>query len=1036
MRNGNCTSFRVTLISLVIVSTTYCGELNAQQKKYFFDRVAAEEGLSNSQVMSVLQDRHGFVWFGTQAGLFRYDGNRAQELEARGILSDEFITTLYEDSVGRLWIGTRTGRINLYNPLDGTLIDVQPDSTAWSFSGPVFTVLDDGNGGVWLGGEPGLLRYEENAGLFHSYLFGESPKTVYASHRDRGGTLWIGSETGLSRYDAINDQFESVLFDGKNIDPVLAFLEDNENSIWIGTKGGRIFRLFKEAQHFEEITSTPVRSAITSILQDRTGKIWIGTGGVVKTGDANGQGIFQYDPQAQRWVYSNRDSPSSEELASNDIYDLWLGASNVLWIATWSGVYRLNLPEIEFTTYRNDPDDAGSLSHNRVVALFRDSTSKLWVGTFGGGISQYEQSTETFRHFQHDPTNDNSLSSDNIFSITEDQYGNLWIATLGGGLNKFDPRTQTFSAFRHVSSDSKSISDDNVLSVHIDLQNRLWAGTRGGGLNLFDSETQSFIAYRHDANVSTSISGNYVWALKSDSEGFLWVGTRDAGLNKMDPENGVFFRYTHDPVNPNSLSSNNIYAVQTDRAGMVWVGTVDAGLNKLNPSTHEVIRYSAEHGLPGEMVYGIQADDYGFLWVSTNNGLTRFDPEEGKFETYFVQDGLPSNDFHVGSFFKSRDGHMFFGGPEGFVSFIPKKINEGRTELPIALTNFELFNERYAFDSPLLALRDIRLEHDQNFIAFEFSLLDFASPEKDRYWYKLEGRDREWIDAGSRRYASYGALTPGEYVFHVKGENGKGIPSRTLSMPIYLRPAWFQRWWFKFLFMPGLAIGLLTLAYQYRVSQLLRMERMRLRIAGDLHDDIGSNVSSIALLSELISRQSDIAEADKSRLIRINETAGETIDALREIIWFVDPDHDKLDDVIRKMHHTANDMLVKITHTFIAPENMPTRPMSLEFRRNVYLMFKEIIHNIVQHAKAEQVTIEISYEKNKFMLKVKDDGVGFEEDTLTRVNGLKNLRRRARRAGGHIEIISALNEGTIIIFSGVVENGEKSGWWFNRSWRK
>jgi diguanylate cyclase (GGDEF)-like protein len=450
----------------------------------------------------------------------------------------------------------------------------------------------------------------------------------------------------------------------------------------------------------------------------------------------------------------------------------------------------------------------------------------IWIAAYGDGLNRLDRRTGRFTHYRSRPNDPASLADDRVMSLAVDREGMVWVGTIDAGLDRLDPRTGVFEHFRHDPEDPRSLSRNAVTRIYEDRQGVLWVGTYKGGLNRMDRRKGEFIRYQHDPSNPTSLSNDRVVGITEDEDGILWIGTDGGGLNRFDPEKGTFSRYRHDPADPESLSSDNVWVVHRDRMERLWVGTQGGGLNRWDPSLRyahlgRFKRYDTKDGLPGAVVNGILEDDAGTLWISTTRGLSRFSPETGAFKNYDASDGLQS-EFNHGAFFKASDGEMFFGGSNGFNSFYPQLVRENPHAPEVALTAFLKFNQKVDLGVPLTDVREISLTHKDSVVAFEFAALDYTAPEKNRYRYKLEGFDEDWIDAGRLRRATYTNLSPRSYTFRVKAANNDGVwNEEDLAVRVRMIPPPWRTWWAYGIY-TLMGVGLL---YAYARRQALKLER-------------------------------------------------------------------------------------------------------------------------------------------------------------------------------------------------------------------
>ncbi|HYX07116.1 MAG TPA: triple tyrosine motif-containing protein, partial [Bacteroidales bacterium] len=527
---------------------------------------------------------------------------------------------------------------------------------------------------------------------------------------------------------------------------------------------------------------------------------------------------------------------------------------------------------------------------------------------------------------------------------------------------------------------------------------------------------------QHHPQRANSLSGNYLIRLFMDSRETLWIGTWGGGLNRYNRNTNSFTRFLSDPLDPASLSGNiihDIYENDTDSGRILLVGT-NRGLSVLliDSVSAGFYQISEKDGLPGSSVYTVLPDDNHNLWISSNIGLTRIQPESGRFRNFTVKDGLQSNEFNAGAKIKLHNGYFMFGGVEGFNIFCPDSIHERSYNPSVAITSFMIFNKETKLPAALPFTSTIQLNYRQNFFSFEFASLDYAIPERNQYRYIMEGLDEDWVEAGTRRYAGYTGLDPGEYIFRVQGTNSDGVWSdQEASMNIIITPPWWKTWWFRIL---GILAGvvLLYLIHLYRLQQVRQIERLRVRIASDLHDDLGAVLTRITIHSQQIETSRDTEQA-LSISHKIAELSRQIISTLSDIIWSIDARNDTLGDLLARMqdvaHNTlpARDISVTFQHKGL---NMKKR-LKVTTRQHIYYIFKEAITNIAKHSGAKQVLVKFISDENGFELSVSDDGKGINAQNTNKGNGLRNMKMRAGRMGVELTIHTA-DKGTEIRLRG------------------
>ncbi len=826
-----------------------------------FDHISGEQGLSNSEVWSVLRDRRGFMWFGTLDGLNRYDGYKMKvfkhTLTDPSSLSDNKIRTVYEDRAGALWIGTWDGGLNRYERESETFTRYQhdPEDPASLSSDSVFAILEDRAGALWLGTRGGgLNRFDPASGVFSHYRHDPAQPTslgndnVFALWDDQDGALWVGTDGGLDRLDPTTGIFTHYRHNpddpaSLSHDTIRALFEDASGALWIGTWGGGLDRLDRTTGTFTHYRADPYdpRSlsfdGVFSIHQDAMGALWVGT---------VGGGLNQLDLATGVFRRFGLDDMDPSGFSASQIVDVF-GDADTEWFATGNGVFALDLQPKPFRVFQHDANDANSLANNEIDAIYEDPQGILWVATASSGLNRIDRATGQVTHYRHDPADPASLGGNDIWSIAPSRDGQLWLAATDSGLSKFDPATGQSVHYRSDPDNSASLGSDRATAVLEDQSGIVWVGTWDAGVDRFDPATGTFTHYVHDPADPTSLSDNAIFALVEDRNGHLWIGTTNGGLNRFEQATGTFTRYQGEPGNPQRLPSNSITSVLLDRAGALWVGTWGGGLARLDPDTGEATDYDHDNGLPSDAIFGILEDEMGRLWLSTGHGLSRFDPRTETFRNYDEQDGLPGNVFESAVSFQSPSGEMFFGATNGLLAFYPEQIQDNLAVPPVVITDFLLANKPVAIgqDSVLQQAIDetdaLTLSYLDRVISFEFAALDYASPQKNRYRYMLEGFDEAWTEVGSdRRLVTYTSLEPGKYVFRVLGSSADGIWNEAgAALALTITPPWWQSLWFRvasILLVVGLIGGSFVQQRRRAGAQQAKLEAMVAERTKELQD--------------------------------------------------------------------------------------------------------------------------------------------------------------------------------------------------------
>ncbi len=797
-----------------------------------FEQLFLEEGLSQSIVECIAQDQQGFMWFGTEDGLNKYDGYRFTVLRndpdnTNSILYNH-ILSLFTDSEGFIWIGTFDSGLDRYDPETEEFTHFvhnpqDPNSLSNNF---IYSIIEDSEGYLWVGTNRGLNRLDRETGDVVRYLHDSSDpsslshNTVRALCVDLAGILWVGTDGGgLNRFDPAAGSFTRYMFDPGDSNTlshnsVRSLFEDRSGVLWIGTVGGGLNCLDRGRRRFTRYRNNPddpfslSHDQVYSILEDREGTLWVGT---------NGGGHNKLDRELGKFVRYVNDPNDETSLSYNEVYSIYEDKSGVIWLGTYGGgVDKFDTKRKKFEHIRSRANDPNSLSHPIVWTICEErDTGILWFGTHGGGLSRFDRKNNRWSHYRHDPEDASSLSADIVRFVFEDSRKVLWVGTHGGGLNTLDRRTGRFRYYRNDPNDPQSLSHDELRSFYEDRFGDLWFGTNGGGLNRFDRENGTFTSYQLDLDDPNSLSNNFVRVIFEDSDGDFWIGTQGGGLNRMNRETGEFEHFRNDPEDSTSVSNDYVFSILEDETGFLWLGTWGGGLNRFDKKTGLFEHYTAEDGLASNSVYGALMDEQRNLWISTNNGISRFNPRGGVFKNYTVDDGLQDNEFNGNAFFKSPDGEMFFGGIHGVTAFYPHEIKDNPYVPPIVITSFTKFNKEVKFDSPISDIPELVLSHKDYVFAFEFAALDYSAPNKNQYAYMMKPLDDDWnYTTSDKRFAYYTTLPPGNYVFMVKGSNNDGIWNESgVSVDLRITPPFHQTWWFRLL---ALVIIILLVRFWYR----------------------------------------------------------------------------------------------------------------------------------------------------------------------------------------------------------------------------
>jgi len=810
-------------------------------------------------ISSILQDKQGFLWFGTIAGIARYDGNRFlffSPVPGQAAAETSPSTVVYpaiEDSRGDIWIGTDGQGLFRFEKNDEAFIQYRHDpADPASLSGDiVLAIQEDQNGSLWIGTRlDGLNRFDRETETFSRVPLDPDAGAVWDLLVDRRGFLWVGTqEGGLYRRNPTTGEIVNFRFALNNprslgSNTVWSIYQDGQGIIWAGTRGGGLNQFVPEKEEFIRFTGDAdhpldlVSPAITAIAEDGEGRLRIGT---------SWSGLRIWDRKTGEYTIVKHDSQDADSLGDDNITSIFKDASGVMWVGTArGGIGKCLAGQVKFPHYKHNRYDLRSISRNEVRSLWKSDSGKLWVG-YDEGLDEIDEETGLVRRFRNEPSDCGSLTAGAVTALCEDGEGRVWAGIDGGGLDCLNRRTGYIDHYLSDPGNAAALSNNRIHVLRPERPNPgvLWIGTHKG-LNRLNTQTREFARYLYDASDAASLSGNIVTAIFESPSGSLWVGTR-SGLSQLDRATGKFKRHTSSLGAPAGTGPNDniINSIHEDRTGILWVGT-DGGLNRFDPGQNKWSYYPTQHGLPGAIVCGILEDESGLLWLSTNRGLARFDPRTGTFTAFGLHDGVQANQFHPGACFRSADGRMYFGGVNGFNAFRPEEVRENPFIPPLVWTAFYRNGQEVKLGSPLLRSQPLKLSDQFDSYEFEFASLCFFMPALNRFAYKLEPRDREWIPLGHANIVTVSRIKPGEFKLRVKGSNPDGVWNESgVEIGIEFVPPFWRTTWFAVLALMFVSSG---------VAIVVRMW-MKLRSAFTV---IGDRADSVIESYELTPREREI----------------------------------------------------------------------------------------------------------------------------------------------------------------------------------
>jgi ligand-binding sensor domain-containing protein/anti-sigma regulatory factor (Ser/Thr protein kinase) len=1015
MRNFVTRHIGIAVVTCLLVGTN----ASSQTQHLEFEHLSVERGLSHSAVNAILQDSKGFLWIGTRNGLNRYNGYsftvyESDPRDSSTLLSDQ-ILSLYEDHFRNIWIGTDEGGLYRYDRSKNSFKRYCYDSgNPSSMTGNrISAIYEDKRGAFWVGAE-GLNKFDRETGTcIHFKHNPDDPLTIADNvisfiYEDNRGNLWVGTSGGLDLLDRKTGYFKHFSHNKSansiSSNALSCMFEARDGTLWFGTSGGGLNRLnkgtlsFIHYRHHSNNPSSLVSDMVSAINEDGEGRFWVGTierGGLdIVNLDQSGNPVFV------RYTHEPSDSRS---LGDSKIRALCRDRNENMWIGTDNGLNKVSRAK----------KLSRCLTGVEVRGAWVSSTGQIWVGTSDEGLLILDEKKRLIERFVHNPSNPKSISPGTEYCFFEDRSGDMWVGTDLGKLDKYDRRKKQFT---HLELPG-GFGANAIVSLHGLAGRNLLVCTREESYKYREVE-QRFV-FQKDLGVN----------IFDDGKGGLWSFTsNDFAL--LNDEGEALIHYPFDVFNAAGFRGSRFVDLKRDDTNNLWIGSNDAGLWKVDLNGKKVTHFSTREGLANETVYALLLDRDDNIWISTEDGLSRFDPTRQTFRNYYTEDGLPTNTFSAGQPTISKSGEFLFGTKNGLVCFHPGDIKPTTVAPPVFLTSFEALHRQVRFDKDISEVKEIEITYRENVFSFEFAALDFTNTAKNQYEYKMDGFDDDWIYAGTRRFTTYTNLDPGTYTFRVRGSNSDGVwnENGTAVTLVIVAPVWL-RWWF--LALVGLLI-LLTFMYWYnwRIAKLLEVARTRDRIARDLHDDIASTLGSVALYSASLRTKLKRPPRETVQLLdRISSLSLEAIDSMGDIIWSASPRHDTLNDLLTRMRDLTSEICTTNNIQYALNINSIPQEVNLnpETRKNIYLVFKESINNIVKHANAKSVRVSAGIEMGIFEMVLEDDGTGFDVENsglgikdsgqrkkIARGHGLRSLEKRVKEIGAELTIKSVIGQGTTV----------------------
>lgn len=1044
---------RFRLIWLVFLSFLAFWTKNYGQNR-LFHKITVENGLSQSSVLSFAQDKKGFMWIGTSSGLNRYDSRSftifKQQSGNPNSISGNNISCLLSDSKDRLWVGT-TNNLNLYNRLTGQFKHflLLPNNHTGQNNNLIRCIYEDQEHQIWVGTQKGLyvLKDSPNAS-FKEFKLNKKGNTslipdVRTIVEDFRGDLWIGTTDKIIRVsnnfsDQLVQEYD-IFAPGKSVEDLIptSLAEDENHTIWLGTMGSGVLRCTEGAQKFEVVASASMSASklphdyVRKIHATRKGSIWVGTQ----------QGLSEMNIKTGKIITYQHDPAVKYSLSQNSIYDIFTDQSGNLWVGTYYGgvniSYAKNTP---FTVVQANGKPEG-LGSNVVSSIYNETDKGLWIGTDAGGISFKNNTSENYLHYRYSVSDPNSLGSNLVKCIFKDSDNNIWVGTHGGGLNLLNQNRTGFIRFKKNNNNSASINSNDIMSIAEDAAGKLWLATENNGLSCLDKKTKKITSYHPDSSGERNLRSKFLSSILIDRTGNIWLAS-EVGLLYKKLGDTHFNPYTYSFKDGARIPEGEpVRSLYEDSRKKVWIGTATQGIYTLQPGNNHLVHHSVKSGLPSNNIKGMIEDLEGNMWITTDNGLCKFDQQTNSFIAFNVYDGLPGNDFTSNSFFKNKEGKLYVGSLNGLIQFDPKTIEKNDEKNNIAFISLKVGGEQInptthpdIVKGNISEIDQINLSHDDNVFTIEFSLLNFIKPNKNQYLYKLDGFESDWkfTNTGSVTYTN---LPAGTYNLLVKAANNDGIWNEHYSaITIVVSPPFWNTWWAYIIYflLIGSAILFVTRYFwmreKYRQQQLL--QQYKIDFFTNISHEIRTQLTLIATPLKAITQDSLPEGMRKTQLSNVQKHTQKLSDLVNEMLDFRKAETGSM------QLNTETLELGKFISEIVGEYESIARERGVILQLNAKeldilvkvdsLQMTKVINNLISNAlkftnEGNTVGIELKKKGNDAVLRVWDNGIGIDPKYFSNLftNFFQVNDERARNTGYGIGL--ALSKSIVELHGGTID---------------
>jgi len=989
-------------------------ELSGQPADLHFKHYAYPEGLT-APVRKIQQDLTGFIWIGTEDGLNRFDGKsftvyRNSPADTNS-LTNNIVNDLNTDSQGRVWVATNGG-LCYFSYRDHRFHRITlPDNLEPDDRYRIHGVASNAEGEIWFATKNKIHLLDSSLQIHSSHqLPGDKNVFIRDLFTDRKSQVWVGANyNGIFLFDSESGTFKkgsphSTYAGIQNLtittNPMTRLAGD---TLLAGTWYGGLQLLFPWQDHImsreipNPLEADHKKNIITAVCRWKDDLWWIGS---------HGCGLFLFDAKRKIFVRQYRHQAGEARSLGNDfVGDVFVDRQGIVWIGTEGGLdqYDEKSEQFSLVAIRTKPGETSVARLPRAIVEDPSLPDSYWVAVPGIGLLRFKHEGRLVE--QPLPSWAARLPDKNVYCIFYENPASLLIGTLTGVFRVYPGLDQ----IKAVSFPGNQVPV-GVNHILRDKKQRLWFSTFSNGVFCFDSLSGQLKHFSQNPDQGPALPDNKIFCLLEDHAGNIWAGTQNRGLCRIRADLADILTLEYRQYKNHGLPDNNIYDLYEDGEKRLWVAT-ENGLACIQPGGQPIQSFDMRDGLSNHVIYSITPDKAGHLWLATNNGLCDFDTRSYKSKNHFIRMGLPNNRIN-GASLAARNGYLFFTTGSHILVCDPGKLEFSGSLPPTVVTGIRVFENSYPFIQNTTGIGPIRLTYRQNNIGFEFTTLNFTNPESNQFAYKMEGLTEEWVNCGSRQMIGFTNLSGGHYLFQARAIHADGKWTESLPVLIYIAPPFWLRAWFI-----GLVLTVLGCAaygiMRFRINQLIRLQKIRLNIARDLHDDIGSTLSSIHMVSTM-SEEKQKGRPEANAFATISKASQQAMELMNEIVWSINPKNDTLDMMLIHMRQFTSEILepLNIHCHFIQPEACNSLVIPLEKRKDFYLIFKEAINNIAKYSGATKVTVELACHLKSLSLTITDNGRGFDPLGKHKGNGLKNMEARARMIGGQLEIDTGPGKGT------------------------